>query len=180
MAGSGNHVQSRDARLKRLAERIDALVEKDAISMRRAKEIAELRRAAAGELHSICADLVQSLNSMVAHCDVELDPPIFNPDAFHEDAPNVIQINVRGRLLQLEFETTHDLVSSEEFRIPYTIEGSVRAFNQDLLDKSRIEEQLIFYTVEKHRTMWRFFDGRTYRSGPLDEEYLISLIEHLI
>jgi hypothetical protein len=155
-------------------------VEKDALLLRRAHDIADLRRQAAGELHGICADLVHSLNALVVQCDVELDPPSFNADFFHDDAPNLIQINVRGRILQMEYEATPELLSSENFRIPYTIEGSVRAFNQELLDKSRIEEQLIFYTVEKHRSMWRFFDGRTYRSGPLDQEYLISLIEQLI
>jgi hypothetical protein len=75
---------------------------------------------------------------------------------------------------------TAELVSTEEFRIPYTLAGSVRAFNQELLDKDLIEEQLIFFTLEKHRRMWRFFDPRTYRSGPFDQEYLVSLMEQLI
>ena len=44
----------------------------------------------------------------------------------------------------------------------------------------QIEEQLIFFTVEKHKKMWRFFDARTYRSGPFDVEYLIGLMEQLI
>jgi len=43
-----------------------------------------------------------------------------------------------------------------------------------------IEEQLFFFTLEKHRRMWRFFDPRTYRSGPFDQEYLVSLMEQLI
>jgi len=28
--------------------------------------------------------------------------------------------------------------------------------------------------------MWRFFDARTYRSGPFDENYLVGLMEQLI
>jgi hypothetical protein len=92
----------------------------------------------------------------------------------------MIQINVRGRILQVEFKTTVELVSTEDFRIPYTVEGHIRAFNQELLDKHIIEEQLIFYTLEKERNMWRFFDARTYRSGPFDQSYLISLMEQLI
>jgi hypothetical protein len=28
--------------------------------------------------------------------------------------------------------------------------------------------------------MWRFFDARTYRSGPFDQEYLIGLMEQLL
>jgi hypothetical protein len=92
----------------------------------------------------------------------------------------LIQINVRGRILQIEYGAADTLISTEEFRIPYTLAGSVRAFNQELLDKDIIEEQLIFYTIEKHRRMWRFFDARTYRSGPFDQAYLISLLEQLL
>ena len=43
-----------------------------------------------------------------------------------------------------------------------------------------IEEQFIFYCLEKKRKLWRFFDARTYRSAPFDEEYLISLMEQLL
>ena len=99
--------------------------------------------------------------------------------ALQEDGANLLQINVRGRILQIEFETTPDLVSTEDFRIPYTLSGAVRAFNQALLDKDLIEEQLIFYTLEK-KTMWRFFDARTYRSGEFDQAYLVGLMEQLL
>src|SRR5436309_7019757 len=81
---------------------------------------------------------------------------------------------------QLAFRATPELVSTEDFRVPYTLEGTVRAFNQELLDKDLIEEQLIFFTLEHHKKMWRFFDARTYRSGPFDQEYLISLMEQLL
>jgi hypothetical protein len=111
---------------------------------------------------------------------VELDPPEFREESFRDDLPNLIQINVRGRILQVEFEATPELVSTEDFRVPYTLSGAVRAFNQALLDKDLIEEQLIFYTVEKDKNMWRFFDARTYRSGGLDRDYLIGLMEHLV
>jgi hypothetical protein len=109
-----------------------------------------------------------------------LDPPEFPPDAFQEDAKNLFQINVQGRILQVEFEASPELISTEDLRIPYTLQGVVRAFNQELLDRSLIEEQLLFYTLEKDKKMWRFFDARTYRSGPFDQEYLISLMEQLI
>src|SRR6185436_20771214 len=98
-------------------------------------------------------------------------------DSFQDDSPNLIQINVRGRILQVAFRTTPELVSTEDFRVPYTLEGTVRAFNQELLDKDLIEEQLIFYTVENSKRMWRFFDARTYRSGPFEVDYLIGLME---
>jgi hypothetical protein len=180
VARSGNQTEVRDARLKRLAESIDGLVEKDESSLRRAREVRALRRAAAAELYGICSNFVGAINSLLARSEVVLDPPDYADGAFQEESANLIQMNVRGRILQVEFEATVDLVSTEDFRIPYTLEGFVRAFNQELLDKDIIEEQLIFYTLEKQKKMWRFFDPRTYRSGPFDEEYLTGLMEQLI
>jgi hypothetical protein len=171
---------ARNARLKRLAESIDALLEKDERMLRRAREMADLRRGAAADLHTICAEFVHSLNRMLEHSAVDLDPPEYSGSSFRDNSPNLIQINVRGRILQVSFTATEELVSTEDFRVPYTLEGSVRAFNQELLDKDLIEEQLIFYTLEHQRPMWRFFDARTYRSGPFDVEYLIGLMEQLI
>jgi len=170
----------RDARWKRLAARIDNLAEKDERYLRHAREIAETRRAAAVELYSVCRSFVDSINQHTTRGEVLLDPPEFSSAAFHENGMNLVQINVRGRLLQIEYAATPDLVSTEDFRVPYTLAGSVRAFNQELLDKDLIEEQLLFYTLEHQRKMWRFFDARTYRSGPFDQDYLVSLMEQLI
>ena len=175
-----NQMQGRDARLKRLAENIEALAEKDQRRQDHAREIASLRRRAATELHAICADFVVSLNRLLSRIEVSLDPPVFAEDRVQEDAPNLIQINARGRILQIEFTMAPDLISTEDFRIPYTMKGSVRAFNQALLDKDLIEEQLMFYTLEKEKKLWRFFDPRTYRSGPFDQEYLVGLMEQLL
>jgi hypothetical protein len=173
-------VEERDSRLKRLARSIDALADRDEDLLNRAREITGLRRRAAAELHSICTEFVASLNRLLSREAVALDPPDFSEGAFREEGRNLIQINVRGRILQIEFGSTPELVSTEDFRIPYTMDGSVRAFNQDLLEKDIIEEQLLYYTLEKDRKWWRFFDARTYRSGPLDQEYLVSLMEQLI
>jgi len=168
-----------DARLKKLAEGIAALAGKDALVLERAREITATRDAAAVELYAICAEFVAGLNRLLPRAEVMLDPASAGAH-FRVDSPCLIQINVRGRILQIEYVATAELVSTEEFRIPYTLAGSVRAFNQELLDKDLIEEQLIFFTLEKHRRMWRFFDPRTYRSGPFDQEYLVSLMEQLI
>lgn len=180
MPRSASQRDARDARLKRLAESIDALVEKDANSLGRVREVRALRRAAAAELYGICSNFVASINGLLSRGEVILDPPEYADGAFQEESANLVQMNVRGRILQVEFEATLELLSTEDFRIPYTLQGVVRAFNQELLDKDIIEEQLIFYTCEKHRKMWRFFDARTYRSGPFDEEYLMVLMEQLI
>ena len=166
-------------RLKRLAENIETLAKKDEAALGRAREILELRHHAARELHAICADFVASLNHLLSQPLVHLDPAELSADGIREEG-NLFQINVRGRILQVEFKPTPELVSTEEFRVPYTLEGTVRAFNQTLLDKDLIQEQLLFYTVESHRRMWRFFDARTYRTGPFDREYLIGLMEAII
>jgi hypothetical protein len=177
---SGNQTQVRDTRLKRLAEKIEALSDKDEMRLRHFREMGALRRAAVGDLHAICADFVNSVNRLLARAELELDPRSFSENAFREDTANLIQINVRGRILQISFVATPELVSTEDFRIPYTLAGSVRAFNQDYLDKDIIEEHLVFYTLEKEKKMWRFFDARTYRSGPFDQEYLISVMEQIV
>jgi hypothetical protein len=169
-----------DSRLKRLAERIDALADKDAQSLQYARQMRALRRAAAADLYRLCFHFVDAVNRLMERGAVVLDPPEYADDAFQEQAANLIQINVSGRILQVEFEATAELVSTEDFRIPYTLQGFVRAFNQELLDKNLIEEQLLFYTMEKPKAMWRFFDARTYRSGAFDQDYLIALMEDLI
>ena len=175
-----NHAKGRELRLKRLASSIEALAKKDEIQLGRAREMALLRQSAAVELHNICRRFVDSVNRLLSEKMMVLDPPEFPESAFLDETANLIQINVRGRILQVAFEATPELSSTEDFRIPYTLSGTVRAFNQELLEKESIEEQLIFFTLEKKRGMWRFFDARTYRSGPLDEEYLIGLMEQLI
>jgi hypothetical protein len=168
------------ARLRRLAKTIDALAEKDEVAERQASEIAALRRRAAADLFTECAGFVSALNQVLAHPVVMLDPPAYPPEAFRDGGVNLIQIHVRGRILQIEFEATPEMLSTEDFRIPYTLAGSVRAFNQSMLDQVLIEEQLIFFTVEKHQNQWRYFDARTYRSGSLDRDYLLSIMAEIV
>src|SRR2546430_606788 len=142
--------------------------------------MAFFRRSAAAGLHAICSEFATELNGLLDRCAIELDPSSYGETSFREEGTNLIQINARGRILQIAFAATPELLSTEEFRVPYTLAGTVRAFNQELLEKDVIEEQLIFYTIEGQRHMWRFFDARTYRSGPFDVEYLITLMEQLI
>jgi hypothetical protein len=175
-----NAANAADARIKRLAENIEALARKDELAEQHSRQIDAMRHAAVVELYAICAEFVDRLNRLLPRPEVMIDPADASAATLQERQHCLIQINVRGRILQIEYEPTAELISTEEFRVPYTLAGSVRAFNQELLEKDLIEEQLIFFTLEKHRRMWRFFDPRTYRSGPLDQEYLISLMEQLI
>ncbi len=166
--------------MERLARRIQELAGKDSELLRQSREMEAVRRAAAVELYRTCAGLVADLNRLLPRDEVVLDPQEFAEAAFHEDSPNLLQINIRGRILQISYTGTGELVSTEDFRIPYSLEGAIRAFNQELLEKDVIEEQLLFYTVERDRRMWRYFDPRTYRSGPFDREYLLSLLEQVL
>lgn len=175
-----NAANAADARLKKLAANIEALAQKDELAERHAQEITAMRNAAAAELYAICAAFVNGLNRLLPRPEVMLDPDDAGALTLHEGRHSLIQINVRGRILQIEYEPTAELISTEDFRVPYTLAGSVRAFNQELLEKDLIEEQLIFFTLEKDHRMWRYFDPRTYRSGPLDREYLVSVMEQLI
>jgi hypothetical protein len=167
-------------RLKRLAESIDSLAKKDEEHLRRTHEMLALRRKAAGQLHAVCAEFARALNQLTSYTELKLDPPEFNPEAFRDSDINLFQLNARGRILQIEFEATEELTSSEDFRIPYALHGAVRGFNQELLMQNLVREQLLFYTIEKTGSMWRFFDARTYRTGPFDQDYLIALLEQLV
>jgi hypothetical protein len=180
LAHSAKRADGSGSRLKRLASRIDELSRKDEQYQLHAREITALRIRAAAELHAICRHFVDSVNHLAAASELALDPSEFSAEAFRPDDPNLLQISVRGRILQIEYSATGELTSTEDFRVPYTLSGAVRAFNQELLNKELIEEQLLFYTVEKYRRMWRFFDARTYRNGSFDQDYLISLMEQLV
>lgn len=180
MARAANQERTQETRLKRLAANIDALAEKDAIRLDEERETAALRRSAAVEIHRVCALFVQSVNQLLSQSTLLLDPAEFRESSFLEEAPNLFQISVRGRILQVSFESTPEFISTEDFRVPYTLAGSVRAFNQELLEKDLIQEQLLFFTVEKRIGMWRFFDARTYRAGEFDQDFLIGLMEQLI
>ena len=170
---------SRD-RLKKLAEAIEALTAKDDALFR--KLWRSQRCVARRQLSYIVFAPLSSKrsNQHLSSSQVEFDPAEYLPESFQEIGVNLLQINVRGRILQIEFAATPQTVSTENFRVPHIIEGSIRCFNQEFLDRAIVEEQFIFYCLEKKRNLWRFFDSRTYRSGPFDREYLVSLMEQVI
>ena len=167
-------------RLKKLAAAIEALAEKDTAFIQKTNEIAALRRQAAVQLHSICFRFVCEVNRQLSKIQLQFDPAEYTPDSFQEVGVNLLQINAQGRLLQIEFASTPDMISTENFRVPHILEGSIRCFNQESLEHAAIEEQLIFYCLEKKQRLWRFFDARTYRSGPFDQDYLIALMEEVV
>jgi hypothetical protein len=167
-------------RLNKLAKSLDALARKDETYIRKAREIGALRRQAALELHGICQNFVHALNQLLSEIELEFDPQEYGMESFQDTGLNLFQINARGRILQIKFEATPELSSTEDFRVPYILAGTVRCFNQQLLERDLIEEQSLFCTIEKSRHHWRFFDARTYRSGLVDANYLAGLMEQLV
>lgn len=167
-------------RLKRLALRIGRLTEKDQAQIRHEEEVTEMRRRAAVELYGICEKFVAAVNGLVEESAVELSPADFWLESFRDDRPNLFQINVRGRIVQLEFSAPDRLISTENFRVPYILEGSVRCFNQAFLDRDAIEEQSLFFCLEKNRRVWRYFNNRTYHTGVIEQDFLIGLLEQVL
>ena len=170
---------SRD-RLKKLAENIEALARKDQERIREARRIDDLRRQAALELHSICAGFVASVNEMLDHIRLEFAPSGFSVEAFQDPGANVFLINAAGRVLHIEFRSTDALTSTEKFRAPYILEGVIRCFNQDMLDRTVIPEMHLFHCFDRDRCFWIVFDPRTHRTAAFDPEYLITLMERLV
>jgi hypothetical protein len=179
-AGRWSHRGLAKDRLKKLAEAIDALAEKDQALVLKTQKIETLRREAAVELHSICCKFVSEINRRLSKIQLEFDPLDYSAESFRDAGANLFQINVHGRILQIEFTSTPETISTENFRVPHILEGAIRCFNQESLERAVVEEQLIFYCLEKKQNVWRFFDARTYRSGLFDHEYLVMLMEQVV
>lgn len=167
-------------RLSRLAKSIEAIGEHDRKLVDESAHVDRLRAQGAADLHEICRKFVEKINAKLSDPAVLLDPPAFSTEQYNDSGPNLFQINLRGRLLQLEFEATEELYSRDDFRQPYVLRGTVRSFNQDLLDQHGVDEQMIFYCPGAGGAAWYFLDGRTYRSGGVSEDYLISEMEQLL
>jgi hypothetical protein len=165
-----------DDAIARLARQIDATQRAERFQVD-PDQVAKLRRQGACDLHQLCAEFVASVNGRLSEAMLELSPPTYSAETFRESGPNLIQISSQGRQMQIAFEATPGLASTEKFAIPYVLEGEVRAYNQKMLDRFDIRNRLIFFCVENETALWRFFDWRTRSTGLLDSELLVSLVE---
>ena len=169
---------AKDDVITRLARQIDATQRAERFLVR-ADQIANLRRQGACDLHRVCAEFVSSVNGRLSEASLDLSPPTYAPELFRESAANLIQISSQGRQMQIAFEATSQLVSTEKFAIPYVIEGEVRTYNQTMLDRFEVRNLLIFFCVEEETAKWRFFDWRTRSTGTIDRALFASLMEPL-
>lgn len=166
--------------LAELAKAIEAIGEDDRKLLDENVRVERLRERGAAELHLICDGFVQSLNDRLSHPALTLDPPTYSGERFTGGAPSLFQINLRGRLLQIEFSATEELSSTEEFRRAYILSGTVRSFNQDFLIRDHVDEKNIFYCPEADSGRWHYFDSRTYGAGTLTPEFLAEEMARLI
>jgi hypothetical protein len=169
-----------DYRIARLAKQIGDEVKKDHHLLLTEIEILNLRRQGAGQLYSICAGFVASINRLLAPPVVELVPPEYAPEMFRETGVNVIQLNAKGLIIQITFESTRDKFSTEKFLTPYILEGEVLAYNREMLDQSQVRTQALFYCLEDERNTWHYYEWLHGRTGNFGRDELVSLLERLV
>jgi hypothetical protein len=167
-----------DDAIVRLAKQIDA-ARKTEPSLVSAAEVAALRRQGACQLHQICAEFVASLNSRLSDSAIELSPPTYTPESFRESGVNLVQISSQGREMQIAFQATPQLFSTEKFPVPYVLDGELRTYNQEMLARFEIRSHLVFFCLNENAGVWRFFDWRDGRTAPVDRDLLASLMERL-
>ena len=166
--------------LTKLAEQLDRLAERDEKTVEEMSKADSARRQGARSLHAICEDFTRHLNSAMTRTEMLLMPAQFDPEMYREDAPNLIQMSLRGRIVQIQYEAPEQAIATENFRHPYILHGAVNGFNQTLLERDLIEEQMLFYAkIGKQEFRWHYFEPRTYRTGIVTEEYFTTLLARL-
>lgn len=166
--------------ITRLAKQIGNLTKKDQHLLLTENEVVGLRRQGAFELYSICADFVASVNQLLSPAVLELTPPEYAAEMFRESGVNLIQINAQGRIIQIAFEATREVFSTEKFRIPYVLEGEVRAYNQEMLERTQVRSQALFLCLEEKRNTWHYFEWLNGRTGAFGRDQLVRLLERLV
>ena len=167
-----------DDLINRLARQIDA-AKKAEHCVVDADCVAVLRRRGACELHSACAEFVSSVNSKLTQAVLDLSPPAYAEENFHESGANLIRIGAEGRELQITFEGTRQLYSTQKFIVPYVLEGEVRTYNQRMLEHFEIRSLALFFCVDQDNATWRFSDWRTKRTGQVGTELFVDLMGRL-
>lgn len=169
---------SQDDAIGRLARQIDA-ARKSEHFLVNPEEIAGLRQQGACQLYQICCDFVSSVNRKVSQSRLDLSPPAYGPEMFRDPGVNLIQISSQGRQIQVMFQATTQLFSTEKYAVPYVLEGELRSYNQTMLEQFEIRNQSLFYCVEGETAGWRFFDWRNPRTVLLDADLLARIMQRL-
>jgi hypothetical protein len=163
-----------------LAASIDAVKDSDHKALEEALRVDRLRLRGALELYDLCSNFARELNQRLSEPALNLMPPKYSAENYSDNGPSLFQLSLRGRLLQIEFEATEEAFSSEDFRRPYVLRGGIRSFNQQLLERSTVNEHGLFYCTHGADARWHYFDARTYRSGNLNEDFLARELEKIL
>jgi hypothetical protein len=166
--------------IARLAKQIESLTKRDQHLLLAEPEVLNIRRQGASQLHSICAEFVASVNRLLSPPILELTPPEYAPEMFRESGVNLIQVNTQGRIVQIAFESTREIFSTEKFRIPYALEGEVRAYNQEMLERTQIRSQALFFCLERDQNTWHYYEWLHGRTGVFGRDQLVSLLERIV
>jgi hypothetical protein len=142
--------------------------------------VEQLRVTGALELHRICQAFTEALNARLSQPSLILDPGEYPPSSYNDGTPCLFQINLRGRLLQIEFSASEELYSTEEFRLPYVLSGTIRSFNQEFLDHDSVDEKAIFYCADGNGARWHYFDSRTHVAGVLAQDFFVAAMTRLL
>jgi hypothetical protein len=169
-----------EERIARLAKQIGDEIRKDRHLLFTESEVFELRRQGAVELHSICADFAASVNRFLSPPVLELAPPEYAPEMFRNSGANLIQLNAHGRIVQIAFESTPEKFSTKKFLIPYILEGEVRAYNREMLERTQVRSQALFLCIEDSRTTWHYYEWSNGRTGAFGRDQLVSLLERIV
>jgi hypothetical protein len=169
-----------EERIARLARQIGEDVRKEQHLLLTDSEVLDLRRRGAVGLHGICADFAASVNRLLTPPVLEMAPSDFAPEMFRNSGANLIQLNAQGRILQIAFESTRERFSTGKFLIPYILEGEVRAYNQEMLERTQVRSLVVFYCIEDNLKIWRYHDLASGRSGVFSQEQLVSLMERIV
>lgn len=168
-----------DDAIARLARQIEGDARTHRPSLLQLEDVTRMRRGGAAELHSICAEFVASVNNQLSSRALELAPAEYTPDSFHDAGTNLIQISSRGRLVQIAFGATRELSSTEKHVIPYILEGEVRTYNQEMLERFDVHSLGLFYCVEEKQNVWRYSDWLRNRNGAFGRTLLVDLMGNL-
>ena len=169
-------------RIAELAHRLDRLAERDEQVIAETESVEAARRRGAAALHSFCVEFTKRLNAEMTRAELKLVPNEFDPKVYREDGPNLIQMSLRGRIVQVQYEAPARTVSNEYFRHPYILQGQITGFNQTLLEQDLVEEEMLFYARDGKSNgayRWHYFEPRTYQTGLVSERYLTDLFGRL-
>ena len=167
-----------DDPVAKLARQIDAARKSESL-LSSAESIAGLRRQGACQLHQVCAEFVSLLRRTLSQAPLELSPATYSPEMFRESGVNLFQVSSQGRQMQIAFQATAPLFSTEKFLTPYVLEGEIRTYNQRMLEHFEIRNQSLFYCVDNETAFWRFYDWRNPRNLAVDAELLAALMQRL-